>query len=53
MWEIAFAPQACQDQEMRGLLVLKAGRGRIALGAPAWRWANLVTRHKASGGFAP
>ena len=45
MWDIAFAPKACQDEQMHGLVVLKAGRGRIALGGPAWRWGDLVTRH--------
>ena len=45
MWDIAFAPKACQDEQMHGLVVLKAGRGRIALGGGAWRWGDLVTRH--------
>jgi hypothetical protein len=47
MWEIAFAPAACRAEPMHGLVLLSlAGGGnpaRLALGANAWRWSDLLT----------
>jgi hypothetical protein len=46
MWEIAFAPQACRSQPVRGLVVVSLeapeGRVRLALGASEWRWTDLL-----------
>ena len=47
MWEVAFAPPACRAQPVRGLVLLSlkgvAGQARLALGADAWRWSDLLT----------
>ncbi|MEI9963880.1 MAG: hypothetical protein WDM92_03465 [Caulobacteraceae bacterium] len=44
--EVAFAPEACRAQPMHGLVLLSladgAGSGRLALGAGAWRWTDLL-----------
>lgn len=44
--EVAFAPDDCRREPMRGLVLLTLGDGaaapRIALGAPAWRWSDLL-----------
>ncbi|MBA4000943.1 hypothetical protein [Brevundimonas sp.] len=44
--EVAFAPADCRTEPMRGLVLLTLGDGaaasRIALGAPAWRWSDLL-----------
>lgn len=43
-WEVAFAPPACLEEPVHGLVVLKlrdAGGPRLALGAGEWRWADL------------
>ncbi|WP_262422839.1 hypothetical protein [Brevundimonas denitrificans] len=44
--EVAFAPADCRTEAMRGLVLLTLGDGagasRIALGAPAWRWSDLL-----------
>ena len=53
MWDIAFAPKNCQDEAVHGLIVLRAGRGRIAIGRSDWRWGELVTRHSAIGAGDP
>jgi len=45
--EVAFAPSACRNQMMRGLVVLSVnngGLGRVALGDPSWRWNDLLER---------
>jgi len=48
IWEIAFAPEACRTQPVRGLVLLsmnEAGGGaRLALGAAEWRWSDLLRR---------
>jgi len=54
--EIAFAPEACRAEPVRGLVVISLGdtpgAARIALGARTWRWSDLVfargTRPRAS-----
>jgi hypothetical protein len=44
--EVAFAPEACRAEPMRGLVVLALADGpaapRLALGAAAWRWTDLL-----------
>ena len=44
-WEVAFAPQACRNQRMHGLVLLSLtdGRTRFAIGAGDWRWSDLLT----------
>ncbi|MEH6666020.1 MAG: hypothetical protein V7678_14305, partial [Brevundimonas sp.] len=44
--EVAFAPADCRAEPMRGLVLLSLGDGpgapRVALGAAAWRWSDLL-----------
>lgn len=44
MWEVGFAPQACRNQPMHGLILLSLADGstRFAIGSGAWRWADLL-----------
>lgn len=48
MWEIAFAPEACRAERMRGLVLLSLngtlGVPRLAVGAGDWRWSDLLAR---------
>jgi hypothetical protein len=43
-WEVAFAPEACRNQQMHGLVLLSLGDGttRFAIGAGDWRWSQLL-----------
>jgi hypothetical protein len=45
-WEVAFAPAPCRAQPVRGLVLLspdeRPGSAQLALGAGAWRWADLL-----------
>ena len=44
--EVAFAPEECRAQAMRGLAVLalddRADGAKLALGRAAWRWSDLL-----------
>jgi hypothetical protein len=44
MWEVAFAPEACRNQRVHGLVLLSLADGgtRFAIGAGEWRWADLL-----------
>ena len=44
MWEVGFAPQACRNQTMHGLVLLSLADGgtRFAIGAGDWRWSDLL-----------
>jgi hypothetical protein len=44
MWEVAFAPEACRNQRMHGLVLLSLADGntRFAIGSGEWRWADLL-----------
>ncbi len=44
LWEVGFAPKACRDEAMHGLVVLSLadGRTRFAIGANDWRWSDLL-----------
>ncbi len=43
LWELAFAPAACRDTHMRGLLLLSLADGtRFAIGTQTWRWSDLL-----------
>jgi hypothetical protein len=56
MWEVAFAPEACRVQPMRGLVLISldeaAGSARLAVGADEWRWSDLLTPRSAVSGDA-
>ena len=43
-WEVAFAPEACRNTRMHGLVLLSLGDGstRFAVGAGDWRWSDLL-----------
>lgn len=47
-WEVGFAPEACKDERVRGLVVISLadapGSARIALGDGDWRWTDLLGR---------
>jgi hypothetical protein len=49
MWEIAFAPEACRAQPVRGFVLLSLGEGagamRLAVGSERWRWTDLLRPH--------
>jgi hypothetical protein len=53
MWEIASAPKACRAEPVRGLVLFSAnaapGAARLAVGAGAWRWSDLLTPHPGAG----
>ncbi len=46
MLEVAFAPKACRDDPMRGLVLISLSDGpgapRLALGSRAWNWSDLL-----------
>jgi hypothetical protein len=48
LWEVGFAPVACRDQAMHGLVVISmndgSGSAKIVLGTAAWRWRDLLGR---------
>jgi hypothetical protein len=54
MWEVAFAPEACRTERVRGLVRLsindRPGAASVVMGSGDWRWADLVSR---SGRRAP
>lgn len=43
-WEVAFAPQACRNIRMHGLVLLSLADGntRFAVGTGEWRWSDLL-----------
>jgi hypothetical protein len=43
-WEVAYAPEACRNQRMHGLVLLSLGDGgtRMAIGSGDWRWSDLL-----------
>ena len=47
-WEVGFAPEACKEERVQGLVVISLadapGSARIALGTGAWRWTDLLGR---------
>ena len=44
IWELAFAPKACREKQVHGLVVLSLSDGstRFAIGAGDWRWSDLL-----------
>ena len=47
IWEVAFAPEACRNMRVHGLVLLSLADGntRFALGSNAWRWSDLLGVH--------
>lgn len=45
-WEVGFAPKACREQHVRGLVLLSLndspGAPRVILGGGDWRWSDLT-----------
>jgi len=52
MWHVAFAPEACRAEPVRGLVLLSLADGpgstRIVMGSGNWRWSDLL--HARRGG---
>lgn len=43
--EVAFAPEACRRQPMRGLVLITFEEGqRVAFGTASWRWSEMLRR---------
>ena len=44
MWEVGFAPEACRNTPVHGLVLLSLqdGSTRFALGSGEWRWSDLL-----------
>jgi hypothetical protein len=43
MWEVGFAPIACRNEPVHGYVLISLNDGaRLALGAGAWRWTDLL-----------
>jgi len=43
MWEVAFAPEACRNERMHGLVLLSLADGtRFAIGSDDWRWSDML-----------
>lgn len=44
LWEVGFAPAACRNAPMRGMVLLSLADGttRFAIGAGDWRWSDLL-----------
>ncbi len=40
--EVAFAPEACRRQPVRGWVAIALGDTHVALGAGLWRWSDLL-----------
>lgn len=50
MWQVAFSPEACRTEPVRGLVVIALNDGpgspRLAVGGGQWRWNDLVSRNR-------
>jgi hypothetical protein len=44
MWEVAFAPEACRNARVQGLVLFSLADGvtRFAIGSGDWRWSDLL-----------
>lgn len=51
LWEVGFAPAACRQAAVHGLVTLSLPGSplRLALGARTWRWADLLTPRGSTG----
>ena len=45
-WEVGFAPAACRQESVRGLVLITLadgpGAGKLVLGGGTWRWSDLL-----------
>jgi hypothetical protein len=50
LWEVAFAPEACRNLRVHGLVLLSLADGgtRFAIGTSDWRWSDLLGLHRTS-----
>ena len=49
--EVAFAPEACRNETMHGLVLISMADGsRVALGQSAWTWSDLLEARRRRGG---
>lgn len=49
--EVAFAPEACRKETMRGLVLISMADGsRVALGRSTWSWTDLLEARRRGGG---
>jgi len=48
MWEVGFAPAACRDERVHGLILISMndgpGAARLVVGQGDWRWVDLLGR---------
>ena len=42
LWEVGFAPETCRSERVHGLVLFTLPGGRLAVGAPDWRWSDLL-----------
>ena len=44
IWELAFAPEACRNKQVHGMVLLSLADGntRFAIGSGNWRWSDLL-----------
>ncbi len=51
MWEVGFAPPACRNEPVKGLVAISLNDGpaaaRLVMGQGEWRWADLLFSHPA------
>lgn len=49
LWEVGFAPEACRNERVHGLVVLSLADGstRFAVGTGDWRWSDLLGLRRA------
>jgi len=49
IWELAFAPEACRNKQVHGMVLLSLADGntRFAIGAGNWRWSDLLELNSA------
>jgi outer membrane biosynthesis protein TonB len=50
MWQVAFSPESCRTEPVRGLVLISLndgpGAARLAVGGGQWRWSDLVSRNR-------
>jgi len=52
MWEVAFAPVACRNEPVNGLVLISLndgpGSARLVMGSGRWRWSDLLLARSSS-----
>jgi hypothetical protein len=52
MWEVAFAPVACRNEPVHGLVLISLndgpGSARLVMGSGRWRWSDLLLSRSGS-----